>query len=57
MWRLMLAIMEKHGVLNVNFSGFMADNAQANFNAVREIFGFGDKSQPIESKKRICLFH
>ena len=57
MWRSMLAIMEKHGILNVNFYGFMADSAQANFNAVREIFGSRDKSQPMENKERTCLFH
>ena len=56
MWRSMLAVMEKHGVLNVNFCGFMADSAQTNFNAVREIFGSGDKSQSMENKKRTCLF-
>ena len=53
----MLAVIEKHGVLNVNFCGFMADSVQANFNAIREIFGSGNKSQPMENKERTCLFH
>ena len=57
MWQSMVAVMEKHGVFDVNFCGFMADSAQANFNAVREIFGSGDKSQPMENKERTCLFH
>ena len=30
----MLGVMEKHGVENVQFAGFMADNAQTNFNVV-----------------------
>ena len=57
MWRSLLAVIEKHSVLNVNFCGFMVDNVQANFNAIREIFGSGDKSQPMENKERTCLFH
>ena len=57
MWQSMLAVMEKHGVLNVNFCGFMAESAQTNFNAVREIFGSGNKSQSMENKERICLFY
>ena len=57
MWRSLLAVMEKHSILNVNFCGFMADSAHANFNAVREIFGSGDKSQPMENKDRTCLFY
>ena len=57
MWRSMLAVMDRHGVFDVNFCGFMADSTQANFNAVREIFGSGDKSQPMENRERTCLFH
>ena len=38
MWRSMLAVMEKHGIFDVNFCGFMANSVQANFNAIREIF-------------------
>ena len=47
-------VMEKHGVKNVNFVGFMADSAQANFNAVREIFGSGDKRKPMKDKEQTC---
>ena len=39
--------MEKHGVKDVKFKGFMVDSAQANFNAIWEIFGSGDKSKPM----------
>ena len=57
MWRSILAIMEKHGVKKVEFVRFMADSAQANFNAVREIFGSGDKAIPMKDKERTCQFH
>ena len=49
--------MEKHGVKKVEFVRFMADSAQANFNAVREIFGSGDKAIPMKDKERTCQFH
>ena len=51
MWRSLLAVIEKHDVLNVNFYGFMADSVEANFNAIRKIFGSRDKSQAMENKK------
>ena len=47
-------VMEKYGVKKVKFVGFMADSAHANFNAVREIFGSGDKSIPMKDKERTC---
>jgi hypothetical protein len=56
-WLCMLTILEKHGLTNVNFKGFMCDSAQANFNAVRVIFGSGDPSVPMANKERTCLFH
>ena len=56
-WRSLLMVMEKHRVKNVNFAGFMADSTQANFNAVREIFGSGNKRKPIKDKERTCQFH
>ena len=57
MWRSLLMVMEKHGVKNVNFAGFMVDSAQANFNAIRKIFGSGDKSKPMKDKEQTCQFH
>ena len=57
MWILMLALLKCHGIENVNFKRFMADSAQANFNAIRKIFGSGDKSILMEGKKRTCQFH
>ena len=57
MWMSLIAVMEKHGVKDVNFAGFMADSAQANFNVVREVFGSGDKTEPMLGRKRTCQFH
>jgi hypothetical protein len=49
--------LDKNGVVNVNFKGFIYDSAQANFNAVRVLFGSGDPKVPMENKERTCLFH
>ena len=57
MWTSMPAVMEKHGLKKVEFAGFMADSAQANFNAVHEIFKSGDKFVPMIGKERTCQFH
>ena len=57
MWISMLALLKCHGIENVNFKGFMADSVQANFNAIRKIFGSGDKSISMEGKERTCQFH
>jgi hypothetical protein len=56
-WLSMLNILDKNGVSNVNFKGFMCDSAQGNFNAVRILFGLGDPTVPIENKERTCQFH
>ena len=53
----MLALLKCHGIENVNFKGFMAYSAQENFNAIRKIFGSGNKSIPMEGKERTCQFH
>ena len=57
MWLSLIFVMEKHGVRDVNFAGFMVDSAQANFNAVRVVFGSGDKSVPMVGKEKTCQFH
>ena len=49
--------MARHGVQSVNFKGFMADSAQANWNAVRIIYGSGDATEKMVDKERTCLFH
>jgi hypothetical protein len=35
----------------------MADNAQANWNAIWVIYGSGDAAIPIKDQERTCLFH
>ncbi len=42
---------------NVNFKGFMANDAQTNFNAMRRMFGFGDPTIPMIGRERICFMH
>jgi hypothetical protein len=50
-------MMLKHGFPKPNFKGFMADNAQANWNIVRIVYGYGDVFVKIVDKKHTCLFH
>jgi hypothetical protein len=57
MWRELNDLMAKNGVENTNFKGFMADSAQANWNAVLIIYGSGDPKVPIENRERTCLLH
>jgi hypothetical protein len=49
--------MARHGVHSVNFKGFMADSAQANWNVVHIIYGSGDATEKMVDKERTCLFH
>ena len=56
-WKNLNAVMARHGVQSVNFKGFMADSAQANWNAVRIIYGSGDATEKMVDKERTCLFH
>jgi hypothetical protein len=56
-WRNLNAVAERHGVENPNFKGFMADSAQANWNAVRIVFGSGDPAVRMLGRERTCLFH
>ena len=41
---------------NVNFKGFMADNAQAHWNMVMKIYGEGDTNVPVGCEHS-CDFH
>ena len=41
----------------VNFKGFMADSAHANWNAVKNINGGGDPSLTMVGHEHTCLFH
>ena len=42
MWRCLNKVMARYGLLIVNFKGFMADNASANWNAICKIYGTRD---------------
>ena len=42
-WKNLNSVMIENGVSNVNFKGFMADIAEANWNAIRQIYGGGDQ--------------
>lgn len=57
MWQFLNGIMAKHGYDKVNFKGFMADSAQANWNCVRKIYGSGDATVPMPDRERTCQFH
>lgn len=57
MWRCLNRVMERNDLLNPNFKGFMADSAQANWNAVRIVYGSGDPSVKMIDRERTCLFH
>ena len=56
-WKNLNALMAQHGVHKVNFKGFMADNAQTNWNVVRIIYGSGDACEKMVDRERTCLFH
>jgi hypothetical protein len=56
-WKNLNAVMARHNVAKPQFKGFMADSAQANWNAVRIIYGSGNKEEPMEDRERTCQFH
>jgi hypothetical protein len=57
LWKNLNDVMGWHGVPEPKFKGFMADSAEANWNAVRVIYGSGDASIPMKDQERTCLFH
>jgi len=56
-WRNLNHVMARHGIPEPQFQGFMADSAQANWNAMRIVYGSGDPSIPMEGQERTCYFH
>lgn len=40
-----------------NFKGFMANNAQANWNVVHIVYGSNDPNEPMINKECTCHFH
>jgi hypothetical protein len=57
LWKNLNVVIAKHGVPNPKFKGFMADSAQANWNAVRVIYGSDDAAIPMKDQERTYLFH
>jgi hypothetical protein len=49
MWREFNELMQKNGVENPNFKGFLTDSAQAHSNVVRIVYGSGDPKVPMEN--------
>ena len=56
-WKELNFIMADNGVPSVNFKGFLANSAQANWNAVRIIYGDGDPSLPMVTCELTYFFH
>jgi hypothetical protein len=57
LWKNLNAVLARHGILEPKFKGFMADSAQATWNAIRVIYGSGDAAIPMKDQERTCLFH
>ena len=56
-WKNLNHIMARHDVLSPWFQGFMANSAQANWNAVRIVYGSGIPKVPMPGRERTCYFH
>ena len=56
-WKNLNSVVQRHGVDDIQFKGFMADSAQANWNAMRIVYGGGDPAIRMENRERTCLFH
>jgi hypothetical protein len=57
LWKNLNVVIARHGIPKPKFKGFMADSAQANWNAFRVIYGSGDAAIPMKDQERTCLFH
>lgn len=55
-WDNLNIVMTDNGVTSVNFKGFMADNAQANWNVMRKVHGGGHLSLPMVGHERTFFF-
>ena len=56
-WQNLNSVLARSGVPKTNFKGFMVDSAQANWNAVRIVYGSGNIAEPMENREQTCLFH
>jgi hypothetical protein len=57
LWKNLNVVQAGHGVPKLNFKGFMADIAKANWNAIRVIYWSRDTTIPMKDQERTCLFH
>ena len=57
LWKNLNHVMDRHGISNLEFKGFMANSAQANWNVIRIVYGSGDPKVPIDDCGRTCFFH
>ena len=57
LWKNLNNAMARHGVPSPKFKGFMADSAQANWNAIRVIYGSGNATIPMKDQEKTCLFY
>ena len=56
-WNNLNHVMRRHRIPMPQFRGFMANSAQANWNAVRIVYGSGDSKVPIKGREKTCYFH
>jgi hypothetical protein len=57
MWTKLNEMMLKHMFPKPNFKGFMANIAQANWNAIKIVYSLKDPSFKMVDKEHACLFH
>ncbi len=57
MWTKFNEMKQKHDFPKSNFKGFMANNTQANWNAIKIVYGLGDPYVRMIDKEHTCLFH
>ena len=55
-WEIMNDVMLRNGCLPASFRGFMANEASANWRAVRTVFNKGTNNIMV-GRERSCLFH
>lgn len=56
-WDNLNVVVAENGVSKVNFRGFMAINAQANWNAMGRIYWYNDSNMPMVKCECTCSFH
>jgi hypothetical protein len=57
LWKKFNIVVERKRLGTIAFKGFMENNAQANWNIVRIIYGIGDPTMKMVDKKQTYFFH